>query len=122
MNKQLQTKDEAIDTVQNNNEEFYDLAIELARKWVSRQFKSFSSEDFREYSNLILGIPRQPSVFGAVFRTLIKENRVRHHGVGTAKNKQAHGRLIRFYISREYSEKQQQNRKTEKSLDLFKDS
>jgi hypothetical protein len=120
--KQLQTKDEAIDTVQKNNEEFYDLAIELARKWVSRQFKSFSSEDFRQYSNLILGIPRQPSVFGAVFRTLIKENRVRYHGVGTAKNKQAHGRLIRFYISREYSEKQQQNRKTEKSLDLFKDS
>jgi hypothetical protein len=119
--KQLQTKEEAIDTVQKNNQEFYDLAIELARRWVSNQFKHFSSEDFREHSNLVLGVPVQPAVFGAVFRTLIKEKRIKYHSVGTAKNKQAHGRLIRFYISREYSEKQKQNRKTDKTLNLFED-
>jgi len=119
--KQLQTKEEAIETVKDNNREFYDLALELSRKWVSEQFKPFSSEDFRNHSNLVLGQPRQPSVFGAVFLALLKEKRIFVHSYGTAKNKQAHGRIIRIYISREYSEKQSNNRKADKSLNLFYD-
>ncbi len=103
--KQLQTKEEAINQVQENNAEFYHLALYLARKWVSEQFKPFSSEDFREHCNLILGLPRQPSVFGAVFRTLIKEKRVFLYSYATAKNKQAHGRITRNYISFEFREK-----------------
>ena len=119
MEKQLQTKEEAIQTVKENNEEFYSLALDLARGWVARQFKTFSSEDFREHCNLILGIPRQPSVFGAVFNTLIKEKRILIHSYSTAKNKQAHGRIIRIYISREYSEKQSKNAKKDLTLNLF---
>jgi hypothetical protein len=119
MSKQLQTKEEAIQQVQENNQEFYNLALDLARRWVSIQFKPFSSEDFRNHSDLILGIPRQPSVFGAIFLTLIKEKRILTHGYSTAKNKQAHGRIIRVYISREYSQKQSQNAKKDQTLNLF---
>lgn len=123
MSKQLKTKEQAIQQVQENNIEFYELAVDLARKWVSTQFKPFSSEDFRNHSNLILGIPRQPSVFGAVFKTLIKEKRILVHGYSEAKNKQAHGRIIRVYISREYSEKQALNAsKKEQTLNLFENN
>jgi hypothetical protein len=115
----LKTKEEAIQQVQENNIEFYELAVNLARRWVSLQFKPFSSEDFRNHSNLILGVPKQPSVFGAVFRTLIKEKRIFVHGYSESKNKQAHGRIIRVYISREYSEKQSKNAKKEQTLNLF---
>jgi hypothetical protein len=119
MSKQLKTKEEAIQQVQENNIEFYELAVDLARRWVSTQFKPFSSEDFRNHSNLILGIPKQPSVFGDDFKTLIKEQRILVHGYSEAKNKQAHWRIIRVYISREYSQKQSQNAKKEQTLNLF---
>ena len=118
MAKQLQTKEEAIQQVQENNAEFYNLALDLARRWVSEQFKPFSSEDFREHCNLILGLPRQPAVFGAVFKVLIKEKRIFTHSYSTAKNKQAHGRITRNYISFEYREKQSKN--TQEFADQFR--
>jgi hypothetical protein len=122
MNKQLQTKDEAIDTVQNNNEEFYNLAIELARKWVENRFKPFTSEDLSEHLYLILGVPDEPRVLGAIIRHLKREKLIKHNGYSVYKKKQGHGKPSSVWISLSYSLKQQQNRKTEKSLDLFKDS
>lgn len=122
MSKQLKTKEEAIKQVQENNQEFYNLALDLAQRWVSTQFKPFSCEDFRNHSDLILGIPKNPNVFGAIFFRLIKEKRILTHGYSTAKNKQAHGRIIRIYISREYSLKQSQNAKKEQTLNLFENN
>ena len=118
MAKQLQTKDEAIEQVKRNNIEFYELSLDLARKWVSTQFKSFSSEDFREHCNLILGVPKQPSVFGAVFRALLNEKLIFAHSYSTAKNKQAHGRIIRIYISKEFKERQKNNASNNSTLKL----
>lgn len=119
MSKQLKTKEEAIRQVRENHPEYYSLALELARTWVAEQFKVFSAEDFSNHSRLILGWPEQPSVFGAVFKSLIEEKRIAEHGTSTAKNKQAHGRLIRTYISREYSQKQSKNARKDQTLNLF---
>lgn len=119
MSKQLKSKEEAIKQVRENHPEYYSLALESARKWVSEQFKVFSAEDFANHCRLILGEPEQPRVFGAVFNALIKEKRVSVYGTSTAKNKQAHGRLIRTYISREYSQKQSKNAKKDQTLNLF---
>lgn len=63
--------------------------------------------------------PREPKVFGAVFKTLHDEKRILHYGYTQAKNKQAHGRILRQWISREYSEKQSNNRKNNSTLNLF---
>jgi len=119
MSKQLKTKEESIKQVRENHPEYYSLALELARRWVGEQFKVFSSEECSNHCKLILGIPDEPKVFGAVFRALIEEKRVTVHGTSTAKNKQAHGRLIRTYISREYSQKQSKNAKKDQTLNLF---
>lgn len=67
MIEQLKTKEEAIQQVQENNIEFYELAVNLARRWVSLQFKPFSSEDFRNHSNLILGVPKTTVCFWCCF-------------------------------------------------------
>lgn len=119
MSKQLKTKEEYIKQVRENHPEYYSLALELARRWVSEQFKVFSSEECSNHCKLILGIPDEPKVFGAVFRTLIEEKKVIVHGTSTAKNKQAHGRLIRTYISCEYSQKQSKNAKKDQTFNLF---
>lgn len=119
MSKQLKTKEESIKQVRENHPEYYSLSLGLARKWVSEQFKIFSAEDFSNHCRLILGEPEQASVFGAVFKALIEEKRLTFYGTSTAKNKQAHGRLIRTYISREYSQKQSKNARKEQTLNLF---
>ncbi|MNQ74855.1 hypothetical protein D3C85_896240 [compost metagenome] len=117
--KQLKTKEESIKQVAENHPEYYSLSLDLARRWVSEQFKIFSSEDFRNHCELVLGISNEPRVFGAVFKALIEEKRLSVYGTSTAKNKQAHGRLIRTYISREYSLKQSKNARKEQTLNLF---
>lgn len=119
MSRQLKTKEESIKQVAENHPEYYSLSLDLARRWVSEQFKIFSAEDFGNHCKLILGQPEQPSVFGAVFKALIEEKRLSVYGTSTAKNKQAHGRLIRTYISREYSQKQSKNARKEQTLNLF---
>ena len=88
---------------------YYTSCLELARKWTSTQFVVFSSENFRAFVIEVIGEPENASVFGCVFRTLIKEKRIILFGTSTAKNKKAHGRLIRIYISAEYSIKQSRN-------------
>ena len=118
--EQVQTKDEAIESVKNGDLNYYLKCLSFSREWVSKQFKPFSSEDLKQaYFELGNEEPRQPSIFGAVFNALSKENRISHYDYVTAKNKQAHGRILRRWISAEYSEKQRQNAsKKEQSLKL----
>jgi hypothetical protein len=119
--KQLQTKQEAIDTVQKNNEEYYELALNLSVKWVSERFKPFTSEDLSEHLYLILGQPKEPRVLGAIIVYLKKQKLIKHNGYTTYKKKQGHGKPSSIWISLSYSLKQQQNRKTDKTLNLFED-
>lgn len=120
--KPIQTKEEAIETVKNGNKSYYLGCLGFAREWVSIQFKPFTSEDLKKaYFDFGNEEPRQPSVFGAVFNTLSKESRILHYDYVSAKNKQAHGRILRRWISKTYSDKQRENAsRKESTLDLFK--
>lgn len=117
--KQLQTKDEAIDTVQENNEGYFELAYGYACKWVAEKMQPFTSEDLSADMYLILGKPREPRVLGAVFRRLKKEQRIKHNGFATYKAIQGHGKPCTVWISREYSQRQSNNAKKDQTLNLF---
>lgn len=88
---------------------YYKSCLVLAREWSSSQFVVFSCENFREYVSQILGEPENANVFGMLFKTLVKEKRIILFGTSTATNKKSKGRLIRTYISKEYSIKQSKN-------------
>lgn len=119
--KQLQTEEEAIQTVKENNQEYYDLAIDYAVTWVSKRFYPFTSEDLSADMYLVLGVPKEPRVLGAILRYLSKEKKIKHNGYAKYKKKQGHGKPCSVWISLEYSKRQQENAKKEKTLDLFKD-
>lgn len=109
--KKLQTKDEAIQTVKENNIEYYELGLNFAVKWVAEKMHPFTSEDLAKDMYLILGYPNEPRVLGAIFKQLSKESRIKAHGFSTYKARQGHGKPCRVWISREYSIRQAENRK-----------
>lgn len=109
--KQLQTTEEAIQTVQENNQEYYDLAIEYAEKWVETRFKPFTSEGLSADMYLVLGIPKEPRVLGAVIKHLQRTKIIKHNGFARYQKKQGHGKPCSVWISLKYSEIQSQNRK-----------
>lgn len=86
--KQLQTKEEAIKTVEENNQEYYDLALEYASKWVETRNRSFTSEDLSADMYLVLGQPKEPRVLGAIMWYLSKNKLIKHHGYSKYKAKQ----------------------------------
>ncbi len=57
MAKQLQTKDEAIQTVKENNLGYYHLGYNYACKWVAEKMQPFTSEDLSFDMYLVLGVP-----------------------------------------------------------------
>ncbi len=109
--KQLQTTEEAIQTVQENNQEYYELALEYAEKWIETRFKPFTSEDLSADMYLVLGSPKEPRVLGAVMRNLNKRKLIKHNGYTTYRKIQGHGKPSSVWISLKYSEIQSQNRK-----------
>jgi len=115
--KQLQTKEEAIQTVQENNQEYYDLAIEYAEKWIETRFKPFTSEDLSADMYLVLGIPKEPRVLGAIINYLRKKKLIKSNGYKPYSARQGHGRPSTIWISLRYSQIQSENRKT-KTLKL----
>ena len=78
--KQLQTKEEAIQTVEDNNKEYYELGLNFAIKWVAEKMQPFTSEDLSADMYLILGVPNEVRVLGAIVRRLSKEGRIRFNG------------------------------------------
>jgi hypothetical protein len=109
--KQLQTKEEAIQTVQENNQEYYDLAIEYAEKWIETRFKPFTSEDLSADMYLVLGIPKEPRVLGAVINYLRNKKLIKHNGFSRYFAKQGHGKPCSIWISLRYSQIQAENRR-----------
>ena len=88
MSKQLQTTEEAIQTVKENNLGYYELAYDYACKWVAQKMQPFTSEDLSNDMYLVLGVPEEPRVLGAVFNRLSKEKRIKHNGFARYKAKQ----------------------------------
>lgn len=109
--KNIHTKEEAIESVKQNNAYYYNRLLLFSYSWCRKQFKEFTAEELKEYFfKLGNEPPVQPNVIGAVFNTLAKENIIFVNGSTTAKNKLAHGRLLRTWISYEFRLKQQSNR------------
>ena len=119
MSKQLQTTDEAIETVKENNYGYYELGLNFAFKWVAEKMQPFTSEDLSKDMYLILGVPDEVRVLGAIIRRLSKEGRIKFNGYVKYKALQGHGKPATQWISREYSLKQSQNAKKEQTLNLF---
>ena len=114
-----QTKEEAIKTVEENNQGYFDLAYNYACKWVSEQMRPFTSEDLSKDMYLVLGTPREPRVLGAVFNRLSKEQRIKFVQYVKYRSLQGHGKPSAQWISREYSQKQSKNATKDRTLDLF---
>jgi hypothetical protein len=101
---------QAIDQVRDNNPEFYELALEYSKGWIRANLKPFTSEDIKkDFYKSGASPPREPSVWGAVFRQLIRDELIFKQDVSHAKNPQAHSRLVNVWISKAYREKQQSN-------------
>ena len=117
----LEITNEAVDRVRDNNLEYYNRVMAFAELWVKTKMKPFTSEDLKnDFYEVGNEQPRQPSVFGAVFRSLSKKGLIIKNGTSTAKNPIAHRRLLQVWISKEYSLKQQQNAIKDKSqLSIF---
>lgn len=122
MSKQLQTTDEAIETVKENNYGYYELGLNFAIKWVAEKMQPFTSEDLSKDMYLILGVPDEVRVLGAIIRKLSKEGRIKFNGYVKYKALQGHGKPATQWISREYSLKQSQNAKKEQTLNLFENN
>jgi hypothetical protein len=81
MTKEIQTKEEAIESVMYGNKTDFNRIFSFAEQWVKTQFKWFSSDDLKEaYYSAGNQIPVQPSVFGAVFSNLAKACLIFHNG------------------------------------------
>jgi len=99
----------------------YNLLYDFAKEFVKSTFKPFTSEDIRKSFfekhpdlkwNVITG-------FGSVIKQLKSEGLIKSNGYATSTLKQAKSRIVRVWISREYSEKQQQNRSIKEQLKLL---
>lgn len=120
MKKHIQTKDEALESVTFGNKDDYLAIFNFAEGWVKKQFKVFSADDLKEAYFANGGSkPHQPSVIGAVFRDLSKGKLIFHHGCTVSKNKVAHGRMLRTWISLEYKLRQSNNASNNTNLKLF---
>lgn len=119
MEKETQTKEEAIESVTIGNKHDYNAIFTFAEVWVRTQFKWFSSNELKEAYFASGGlVPNEPRVFGAVFRDLSKGKLIFPFGYTVAKNVIAHGRPLRTWISKEYKLRQQNNASNNTNLKL----
>ena len=119
MTKEIQTKEEAIESVMYGNKTDFNRIFSFAEQWVKTQFRWFSSDDLKEaYYSAGNPIPVQPSVFGAVFFNLSKSKLIFHHGFTKSAHKVAHGRYLKTWISFEFKLRQQQNASNKTNLKL----
>lgn len=92
--------------------EAFVLVFNFACEWVKKQMKPFTSEDLRTaYIATEKPLPDDLRVFGNVFTALgHKEAIFKTDTFITSKMKNAHGRPVRQWISKEYKLKQKGNR------------
>lgn len=117
MPKEIQSKEEAIESVIFGNKNDYNRIFNFAESWIKTQFKIFSSDDLKEAYYLAGNpAPQQPNVFGGVFSSLAKAKLIFHRGFTKSRHKVAHGRDLKTWISKEYSELQSKKRITEETV------
>jgi hypothetical protein len=119
MKKEIQSKEEAIESVMYGNKHDYHSIFTFAEVWVRKQFKWFSADDLKEaYFENGGRVPDEPRVIGAVFRDLSKSKLIFPIGYTTSKNKVAHGRPLRTWISLQFKQRQANNASNKSNLKL----
>jgi hypothetical protein len=119
MEKETQTKEEAIESVTVGNKHDYNAIFTFAEIWVKTQFKWFCSDDLKKAYYASGGlVPDEPRVFGAIFRDLSKGKLIFPFGYTVSKNVVAHGRPLRTWISLEYKQRQANNASNKSNLTL----
>ena len=111
----VQSKEEALADVKENNPDEYDHLYQWAATWVATQMRPFTAEDLKKAYYLSGNAAiRQPNVIGTVINGLSHAGRIKHNGYAKATIKAAHGRVLMEWISREYSARQSYNRSSAK--------
>ena len=100
----------AIDFVRDGNLSYYLRAYGFSLEFAKIQFKPFSSEDLKDAFYKLNEEPDEPRIWGSVFRELSRNKLIIHNGWQTYKNPKGHCKPSAVWISREYSEKQSENR------------
>lgn len=119
MEKEIQTKEEAIESVIYGNKHDYNRIFSFAEQWIKLKFKCFSSDDLKEAYYLAGNpIPVEPKVFGGVFSSLARAKMIFHFGFTKSKYKVAHGRDLKTWISREFKDRQKNNASNKNNLKL----
>lgn len=97
----------------------YQSILLFSEQWVKTQFKWFSADDLKQAYFGSGGVaPNNPSTFGIVFKTLAKKGLIFEFGLTKSKNKKAHGRMLKTWISLEYKLRQKQNASNKSNLKL----
>lgn len=119
MSQEIQSKEEAIESVMFGNKYDFNKIFGFAELWVKTQFRWFSADDLKEayYSAGNLP-PQQLNVFGAVFSNLSKSKLIFHFGFTKSIHKVAHGRDLKTWISKEYKLRQANNASNKTNLKL----
>ena len=109
----FEVTNQAVQQVEDNNKVYCDKLCAFAEIWVKSQMKPFTADDLkRAYYRAGNAPPSQPSIFGAPFRKLSRNQQI-FDTERTQKStfKEAHHRPLRIWISKEYRIIQSANRK-----------
>lgn len=100
----------------SENKEYYNMLFEFSKVWIKKQMKPFTSDDLKiEYFKKNKK-PNNANVFGNVFNALQKKGLIKDNNAFVkSKFKEAHGRMIKQWISKEYSELQSKKRLSEET-------
>lgn len=91
----------------------------FSRQWISKQGKSFTSEDLkREYLKKGFPEPTKANAFGFLFQKLSREEKIFKIDYRQSDNPVCRKTMISVWISREYRLTQQKNATKDKSLKL----
>lgn len=93
-------------------------AYSFSIAWCKDRFKEFTAEDLQLDYYRHHPPPKHNNEWGNVFRALAKDGIIIFHNTATAKRESSKGRLMRVYISREFSILQSKNRRY-KQPELF---
>lgn len=98
------------------NREYYDKLFSFSKEFVKKQMKPFTSDDLR--FEFLKSNPEANNLnsLGAIFRILQKEGLIKFNNTYTISKKQNKGRVIKQWISKEYSESQSKKRILEETI------
>ena len=114
----LEATNNALKLVEQGNKLYANKLYLFAYNWVTKQMKSFTIDDlktafFAEGNDP----PIEPRIFGTPFRRLSKEKLIfATDKTVKSKNVLAHNRPLTVWISKQFAEKQQKNRKIDNKL------